>query len=267
MVNRLWQHHFGVGLVATSDNFGVTGARPSHPELLDWLATEFVKGGWSVKSMQRLIVTSATYRQSSSLREAPFQADPEDRLLWRFPVQRLDAEVIRDAMLCVSGEIDLSVGGPYVAMDKTEEGQFVVNEKKNPGFKRRSLYLEQKRTTPMSLLNVFDGASTNPNCTRRNPSTVTTQSLALLNSEFTRARSRAFAQRLVKETGAETNDKIEIAFALVYGRPPKQTERSAAEEFLKAQQVEYSGKPNLDENIWTDFCQMLLASNAFLYLE
>ena len=119
----------------------------------------------------------------------------------------------------------------------------------------------------MSPLNVFDGASTNPNCTRRNPSTVTTQSLALLNSEFTRARSRAFAQRLTKEAGAEMKDRIDLAFALAYGRSPNPTERNSVEEFLKAQQTEYSGKPNADENVWTDFCQMLLASNSFLYLE
>ena len=267
IVNRIWQHHFGVGLVATSDNFGVTGAKPSHPELLDWLSTEFVNSGWSVKSIHRLIVNSATYRQASASREADFKADPDDRLLWRFPIQRLDAEAIRDAMLCLSGEIDLTVGGPYVATDKTEEGQYVVNEKSNPGYQRRSLYLQQKRTKPLTLLNVFDGASTNPNCTRRNPSTVTPQSLAMLNSEFARARSREFAKRLAKESGMETRNRIETAFALAYGRPPQPAERNAAEEFLKAQETEYNSKPNSEENIWSDFCQMLLASNAFLYLD
>ena len=132
MVNRIWQHHFGVGLVATSDNFGVTGAKPSHPELLDYLATEFVGSGWSVKAMHRLIVNSATYRQSSALREACFKIDPENRLLWRYSLQRLDAESVRDAMLFTTGELDGKLGGPYVPTKRTSEGQVVVEEA-NPG--------------------------------------------------------------------------------------------------------------------------------------
>jgi hypothetical protein len=128
-VNRIWQGHFGVGLVATADNFGLTGAKPTHPELLDWLAREFIRCGYSVKSLHRLILKSATYRQASALRHDAFRTDPDNHLIWRYPLRRLEAEAVRDAILAVSGELELILGGPAVPLDKTEEGQFVVNEK------------------------------------------------------------------------------------------------------------------------------------------
>jgi hypothetical protein len=285
MVNRIWQRHFGVGLVSTPENFGVTGAKPTHPELLDFLATEFVRSGWSIKSMHRLIVNSATYRQSSGGAETratepesktalrgtaaakAMRADPDDRLLWRFPLTRLDAESIRDAMLCASGEIDLSLGGSYVATDKTEEGQCIVNEQTNPGYKRRSLYLQQKRARPLTLLDVFDTAQMNPNCTRRNTSTISLQSLALLNSDFVRNRSRALAERLAKDAGAEEERRLDLGFALALGRKPKAAELAASRKFLRTQPAEYTGKADAELRVWTGLCQMLFASNSFLYVE
>ncbi len=263
-VNRIWQGHFGAGLVATTDNFGRTGAKPTHPELLDWLATELARAGYSVKSIHRLIVKSATYRQASRLRQDAFERDPDNRLWWRYPLRRLDAESLRDAMLSVSGELQLEMGGAYVPIDKSEEGQYVVNEKKR-GATRRSLYLQQHRTNPVTFLDLFDGVKFNPNCAQRTTSTMSLQSLALLNSEFARARSRAFARRLMAE--ADVPSRLDRAFALVLSRPPTVAERQAAAEFLQAQQGQYAGQPEADARVWSDFCQMLLAANSFLYLE
>jgi hypothetical protein len=266
LVNRVWQQHFGAGLVATPDNLGVTGAKPTHPELLDYLAAEFVQSGWRLKALHRLLVTSATYRQSADLREPAYAADPENKLLWRFPLQRLDAESVRDAILFTSGELNLEVGGPYVPIKVNSDSQVVVDEA-NAGAKRRSLYLQQRRTQPLTMLDVFDTARMNPNCTRRNPSTVSLQSLAMLNSDFMRARSRAFAQRLEKECGPDNDQRLARTFLLALGRKPNPAESSAAREFLQSQAAHYADKPDKADRVWTDFCQMVLAGNAFLYVE
>lgn len=266
IVNRIWQRHFGEGLVSTVDNFGVTGAKPTHPELLDYLATEFIGSGWRVKVLQRLIVGSATYRQAGARRATAYAVDPENKLLWRFRLQRLDAESLRDAMLFVAGELDPAIGGPFVPAEKTEEGQFVVPEK-NPGAKRRSLYLQQRRTKPVTLLDLFDGAQMNPNCTRRSAATVPLQSLALLNSDFVRARAKALARRLLEDAGDDPGPAIRQAFNRCLGRDPNADERIAAAEFLKTQSLQYTDKAHLRESVWSDFCQMLLASNPFLYVE
>ncbi|MEO6036168.1 MAG: DUF1553 domain-containing protein, partial [Verrucomicrobiota bacterium] len=266
LVNRFWQHHFGEGLVATVDNLGVSGAKPTHPELLDYLAAEFVLSGWKLKSLHRLIVTSATYRQSGARRETAYAADPENKLLWRFPLQRLDAESIRDSILFTSGELNMELGGPYVPIKANSDSQIVVDEG-NAGARRRSLYLQQRRTQPLTMLDVFDAARMNPNCSRRNPSTVSLQSLALLNSDFIRDRSRALAHRLEKDCGSDQNQRLERTFLLALGRKPNATERSATEEFLQSQLAHYADKPDQAERAWTDLCQMVLAGNAFLYVE
>ncbi|MDB6029954.1 MAG: hypothetical protein JWM16_292, partial [Verrucomicrobiales bacterium] len=262
-VNRIWQHHFGVGIVPTSDNFGVTGAKPSHPELLDYLASEFIRTGWSAKAMHRMIVNSATYRQSATMREESFKQDPDNRLLWRFPIQRLDAEAVRDSILAVTGELDAKSGGPYVPKAKTAEGEYVINETE-PGAHRRSLYLQQKRTNPITLLDVFDPAKMNPNCAQRTQSTVALQSLTLLNSGFIRTRSKAFAQGVLKEPQPV---RVQRAFERAMGRRPSPAEIQAAEDFLRKQATEYSDKPNPELAAYTDFCQMIFASNGFLYVE
>src|SRR5712692_3554553 len=264
LVNRIWLQHFGQGLVATPENFGLTGAKPTHPELLDWLATSFVRSGWSVKALHRLIVNSATYRQANARREDAFQADPDNRLLWRYPLRRLEAEVVRDTMLAVSGELELQLGGPYTPTKSDADGQVVVDELL-PGAHRRSLYLEYRRTLPLTMLDLFDAPQQNPNCTRRNPSTVSLQSLALLNSEFVRARSRAFAARSGKAVAPE--QRLAWAFEMAVGRQPNEAERSAANDFFAQQSGHYQNQPDATERAWTDFCQMLFASDAFLYVE
>jgi hypothetical protein len=266
MVNRIWQHHFGTGLVSTADNLGRSGAKPSHPELLDNLATEFVRSGWSIKALHRSILRSAVYRQSSRPNAGALAVDPDNRYLWHFPLRRLDAESLRDAQLSVSGELDKRLGGPYVPSQRTGEGSVEVAEN-HEGALRRSVYLQQRRTQVVTLLQLFDAPSIVGSCGARTTTTVPLQSLALLNSDFARRRAKAFAQRLEREAGADTKKRLTLAFRLVSGRQPEAEEVAAAERFLAAQAKEYAGQNDGAERTWTDLCQMLLASNALLYVE
>ena len=265
MVNRIWQHHFGTGIVATADNLGASGAKPSHPELLDWLAAEFVASKWSVKAMHRLMLTSAAYRQSSEPREKLDAIDPDNRLLARFPLRRLDAEAVRDAMLHLSGELDTRAGGPYVPSKRTPEGTVEIEEKAD-GARKRSLYLQQRRTQVVTFLQLFDAPAIVSTCGKRSPSTVPLQSLALLNSEFARARAKAFAARLTREAGDDMK-RLALAFRLACGRPPLKDEVAACETFLGKQREAYAKDKDGDSRAWADLCQMLFASNAFLYVE
>jgi len=266
MVNRIWQHHFGTGIVSTVDNLGVSGAKPSHPELLDYLAAELVRSGWSVKALHRRILTSAVYRQSSKPREKLHAIDPDNRLLTRFPLRRLDAEAVRDAMLHVAGELDTRAGGPYVPSKRTSEGTVEVAENTN-GAHRRSVYLQQRRTQVVTFLQLFDAPSIVTTCGKRSPSTVPLQSLVLLNSEFARARSKAFAVRLEREIGSDTARRLDLAFRLACGRLPRTEERGLCETFLAKQLAVYAREKNPNLRAWADLCQMLFASNAFLYVE
>jgi hypothetical protein len=265
MVNRLWQHHFGVGLVSTPDNLGRSGARPSHPELLDWLAVEFVRSGWSVKAIHRLILNSAVYRQSSTSRAKAAALDSDNRLLWRYPLRRLDAEAVRDAMLVVSGELDRRLGGPYTPTRRL--GGTVAVDEKQPGARRRSLYLQQRRTQVATFLELFDAPAMALHCSARTTSTVPLQALTLLNSEFALGRADAFARRLRREAGADPERHLALAFRLAWGREPAAVERTAARRFLQAQRTAYGHLKDGEQRVWRDFCQMVLASNAFLYVE
>jgi hypothetical protein len=260
-VNRIWQHHFGTGLVATPDNLGRSGARPTHPELLDYLAAEFVHTGWSIKAMHRLILRSAVYRQSSTPRD-----DVPQRFLACFPLRRLDAEALRDAILHASGELSARMGGPYVPASRTSEGTVEVSETV-AGARRRSVYLQQRRTQVITLLQLFDAPAMVGTCGKRSLSTVPLQPLALLNSAFVRARARAFAQRLGREAGAGMAKRLALAFRLAWGRPALAEEAAACERFLASQRQVYAKEKDPDERAWADLCQMILASNAFLYVE
>jgi hypothetical protein len=265
-VNRIWLHHFGTGIVTTPENLGLTGSRPSHPELLDYLATEFVSSQWSIKAMHRLILTSAVYRQTSAMNQRAHQMDPDNQLLWRFPLRRLEAEAVRDAILQVSGEIDLTQGGPYIPAKRLETGEIIVEDTTAGAF-RRSVYLQHRRTHPVSLLEIFDAPDLSPNCVRRPSSTVSLQSLALLNSDFVRARSRAFARRLLQNPETTVADRVSLATQLAYGRPATAEEQAASEEFLRTQRPHYLNTPDAEQRVWSDLCQMLLASNSFLYID
>ena len=274
LANRIWQHHFGTGLVATSDNLGYTGSPPTHPELLEFLADELVQSGWSAKALHRLILTSSVYRQSSTPRPEAARIDPDNRLLARYPLRRLDAEAIRDAMLAVTGELDDRQGGPYVPTDRNDSGEVVVDESA-AGATRRSVYLQQRRTEITSLLEVFDAPSIVTTCTRRVPSTIPLQSLSLMNSDFIIARAQKLATRLERECKAalegqaDRDARINQAFLLTIGRAPDPDERNAARRFLETQPSRYPGlaEPECRHRALADFCQMILASNAFLYIE
>ncbi len=266
MVNRIWQHHFGTGLVATPDNLGKSGGKPSHPALIDYLAAEFVHSGWSVKAMHRLIMHSAVYRQASVPRDRLAKIDPDNRLLGHFPLRRLDAEALRDAMLSVAGELDRRLGGPYVPSRRTAEGEVEVSENQE-GSKRRSAYFQQRRTQVVTFLQLFDAPSIVGTCSVRSTSTVPLQALALLNSEFARARGKGLAYRLFDQAGSDTDKRLDLAFRLACGRPPLVEEKDAARGFLLSQHNVHAGHKDATVRTWTDLCQMILASNAFLYVE
>src|SRR5262249_40980808 len=217
MVNRVWQYHFGNGLIATSDNLGVSGAKASHPDLLDYLAAEFVRSGWSVKALHRFILESAAYRQSSARREGLDAIDPDNRLLAYFPLRRLDAEAIRDAMLAISGELDTRMGGPFIPSHRTAEGVVEIAESA-AGAKRRSINLQQRRTQVVTFLSLFDAPAIVSTCGKRSPSTVPLQSLALLNSECVRLRAKSFAARVLRDFGSDNEKRLSGAFRLVAGR-------------------------------------------------
>jgi hypothetical protein len=265
-VNRVWQQYFGVGIVATPDNFGLSGAKPTHPELLDWIAVKFVESGWSLKALHRLILESATFRQTSAPRAGAVARDPENRLLWRYPIHRLDAEAIRDAMLSVSARLGSKTNGPFVPTPRSPIGEVIVDEAKPDAF-ARSIFLQQRRTQVPTFLGTFDAPSIVFNCTRRAETTMPLQSLGLLNSEFAVKRGEDFARRLEREGGRDTPAKIRRGFLLTMGREPDSGERKAATRFLTEQRSAYAGKPDAEQRVWADFCQSLFGLNSFLYLE
>jgi hypothetical protein len=260
LANRIWHYHFGQGLVSTIDNLGRSGARPVAPELLDWLAAELVQSGWNLKQIHRLIVNSAAWKQALN------PAEEGELALGRARSERLDAESLRDAMLSVSGELDLRVGGAYVGTKSDKQGQVVIEENQ-AGAARRSLYLQQRRTSPVDFLATFDGPAHNPVCVQRVSSTVALQSLSLLNSEFVHLRARAFAKRLLGSCANDSSVMADKAFELAYGRPPSSAELAAGRDFLRGQAAIYKDEPDAQVRVWTDFCQMLLASNTFLYVD
>ena len=266
LANRIWQNHFGTGLVATTENFGYSGSPPSHPELLEFLAAELAQQGWRPKAIHRLILSSSVYRQSSLVSKDALRVDHDNLWLSRFPILRLDAEAARDAMLAVSGELDARIGGPYVPTTRTANGEGVV-ENSGSGAHRRSVYLQQRRTQVVSLLDVFDAPSIVTSCTRRIPTATPLQSLSMLNSDFVISRANALSHRLNRDASSNLEDRITRAFVLATARVPAPAERSAARRFLETQPLHYSGRSDAAERSLADFCQMLMASNSFLYIE
>jgi hypothetical protein len=206
------------------------------------------------------------YRQSSAPRPELDATDPDDRLLARFPLRRLDAEAVRDSLLQVAGELDVRAGGPFVPSTRTAEGVVEVAETA-VGAHRRSIYLQQRRTQVVTFLQLFDAPSIVTTCGKRTPSTVPLQSLAMLNSDFVRARARGLAGRLAAEAGDDTPKRLSLAFRLTMAHEPLADERRACEKFLAAQRGVYAKEKDAADRAWADLCQMLLASNAFLYVE
>jgi len=261
MVNRIWQMHFSNGIVATPNDFGRMGARPSHPELLDWLANRFVDGGFRVKAMHRLLLLSSTYQQQY-VAAAPDAAekDPENKLLWRFPRRRLEAEEIRDSILAVAGRLNLQKGGPSVIVPVEPEllrlaykpSQWAVNPDSGQ-FYRRSVYLYEKRNLRLPFLEVFDSPDRLLSCARRESSTHAPQALELMNGAFTREMSLELARRLDSEAGGSPEKQVDLAYRLAAGRPPSAAEKTAAVAFLK-------------ENPLSEFGLAMFLINDFLYV-
>jgi hypothetical protein len=272
LVNRVWQSHFGRGIVATPNDFGLAGARPTHPELLDWLATELVRDGWSLKKLHRLIVTSATYRQSStlpkkdSLRGA--KLDAENHLLWRQNLRRLSAEELRDSLLAIGGSLHERDGGPAV-WPKLPQNLLLANpallddnQEKTKGWYPtatgdrdvRSIFLIQKRTVKVPFMETFDLPENATSCPRRNQSIVAPQALTLLNSDLVTEQSRAMAARVEQEAGKETGAQIDRACALAIQRPPTAGEKRSCAALLKNRSL-------------PELCRALLNLNEFIYVD
>ncbi len=230
MVNRIWQQHFGWGIVKSAGNFGKMGTPPTHPELLDWLATEFVESGWSVKKMQRLIMTSAAYRQSSAVTPEAEAQDPSNALLSRFPLRRLDAEAVRDSILKIAGRLDETPFGAPAAIEVKPDGSVLATAGKL-GY-RRSIYLQQRRSTPVTILDVFDAPFMSPNCVRRGESIVSSQALQLMNGDQIRESARYLAGRIIDVAGMDARKQIEQLYLVVLTRMPTTAEVQAAERVL-----------------------------------
>jgi hypothetical protein len=299
LVNRVWMHHFGRGLVGTPADFGSMGERPSHPELLDWLADDFMRHGWKLKRLHRLILTSTAYRQSSRNDPRGISRDPENRLYWKKPLQRLDAEALRDSILAVSGSISTTLFGPPVPVRPDVHGQIVVGVDKTEGDNkmpvnvalngeefRRSVYIQVRRSRPLAMLHAFDAPVMEVNCERRQNSTVATQALMLMNSEFLLDQAARFARRLEKEAGLDRTAQIRRAWQLAFNRSPNPGELADALAFLDAQATYVSTLPGAvdpkakkdekskglppptpDEQALTSLCQSLLSANEFLYVD
>ena len=287
-VNRVWQRYFERGIVETTDNFGHSGALPSHPELLDWLATEFVRGDWMLKRIHKLILTSTAYRQmstrvgSSELAdpgEQPFIAqsvDPDNRLLWRMPMRRIDSEVLRDSMLTVSGMLDRTMGGPPVIAFANDDGatlDFKSDSLANPADAlRRSVYVVNRRNYSLTTLKVFDQPVMATNCTQREKSAVVLQSLTMLNGKFIQDQAGRFATRVSKMAGDTDDERIRTAFRLALGRQPDPREMAASQDLLHEQVILYreadadNGVSAADQAL-VELCQMLLNTNEFLYIQ
>ena len=270
MVNRIWLHHFGEGLVSTPEDFGTLGSAPSHPQLLDWLAREFVESGWSVKHIHRLIMTSTTYRQRSTAEETQLtrarEVDPDNRLLWRQRLRRIDAEPLRDAMLSVSGLLDTSMFGNPIPVARRPDGDVTIADGQNDH--RRSIYVQILRGNPLTMLHAYDQPVMETNCTRRNRSTVSTQALTLLNSDAAIQYAAALADRALREAPASPSS---FAFLAALSREPNADELSVLNDFMIVQQARYStvGEPadSTRQKALADLCHMLLVSNEFVYVD
>ncbi|MDY3557828.1 PSD1 and planctomycete cytochrome C domain-containing protein [Gemmata sp. JC673] len=265
MANRIWLHHFGKGLVATPNDFGTRGAAPTHPELLDWLASEFVRGGWKAKALHRAIMLSQTYQQDATHRDAAAKVDPTNELYWRFERRRLSAEEMRDTLLAVSGQLDRKPGAahpfpPESAWSYTQHvpfGTFFETDK-------RSVYLVQVRNRRHPFLGLFDGADPNATTPQRQTTTVPTQALYFLNDPFFHAQAEKLSARVLTKPEA---DRASELFRLTLQRPPAERDRAFAATFLNRYQAALGNRPDADRAAWAALSRVVLASNEFLFVE
>src|SRR5439155_4082825 len=260
IVNRIWHHHFGRGIVPTLDNFGKMGDRPTHPELLDYLAVEFMKRGWRIKEMHRLIMTSAAYRMASAYENAVNrETDHQNQYLWRYRPQRLDAEIVRDSILATSAGINLTIGGPPVfpplpkeLLTSVSHGIWKNEGADGPAVWRRSVYVYRRRGQAFPMFQVFDQPEQNVTAGARNVSTVPTQALTLLNDAFVLRQAQMFADRVKQEAGDDPARQIDLAYRIALTRPPSQTELTVALDAIKNQSL-------------VDLTHVLLNLNEFVY--
>jgi hypothetical protein len=260
IVNRIWHHHFGRGIVATLDNFGKMGEPPTHPQLLDWLAVEFMTRGWSIKQMHRLIMTSEAYQMASAFEDAvDGEKDPQNQYLWRFRAQRLDAEIVRDSILAASGGINLTIGGPPVfpplpkgLLTEASHGIW-KSEEDGPDVWRRSVYVYRKRGLAFPMFQVFDLPEQNITSAARYVSTVPTQALTLLNDAFVLRHAQLFADRVKKEAGNDPARAIDLAYRIALTRPPSPAELAVALDVTTQQSL-------------VDLTHVLLNVNEFVYI-
>jgi hypothetical protein len=270
MVNRIWQHHFGRGLVATPSDFGTRGARPTHPELLDWLAGEFIARGWSVKAMHRLLLLSATYQQSIDAAPEIFARDPENQSFSRQNRQRLEGEAIRDSLLVISGQLNGQMGGPSVLppvpADITRTSKNWTASADAADHARRSIYVFARRNLRFPFFEAFDAPDNNLTCPERGRSTTAPQSLTLLNSEEVMAAAGATARRLMREAPA-TPGRIDLAFRLILGREPAPAELLRSNEFLQGSASPTAPADPPGHAEFTRLCRALFNLNAFVYVD
>ena len=268
LVNRLWQHHFGRGIVATPSDFGNLGAEPTHPELLDWLARRFVENRWSIKSLQRLMLVSSTYGQASDRTHAKAQeADTENHLLWKFRRRRLEGEAIRDSILQASGRLNRDLGGlpvfPPLPDDLAERqkvmGQIRWETSTGPETRKRSIYIFQRRSLNMPLLDAFDARVVSDSCALRRNSVTALQSLSMYNGPLVNTELPHLVKRVRSEAGTGRTEQIQCAFRLALGRLPTSSEQDQALDLLAASQPRSAGLAGL--------CRVLLNTNEFIYVD
>jgi hypothetical protein len=284
MVNRVWQYHFGRGIVATPSDFGFKGDKPTHPALLDWLTSQFIAGGWSLKKLHRLIVMSSAYQQSSAHREGAARIDPANKLFWKYPRHRLEGEVIRDAALTVAGLLNLKMGGPSIFPDlptgmPAPRGGWKVTADENER-NRRSIYVFVRRNTRYPMFDSFDMPDPHESCARRNVTTSPIQALTLLNSHLVLQWAEAFAGRVLSVAGSDPVKQVDSAFRIAYGRSPDRSEQRFVREFLTTQRQLLEEKiahgvpaplpaavQRADAAALVDLCHMLINANEFVYVD
>ncbi|MCA9248462.1 MAG: PSD1 domain-containing protein [Planctomycetales bacterium] len=269
VVNRVWRWHFGRGLVETADNFGQLGSEPTHPELLDWLAADFIDSGWSLKKLHRRIMLSATYRMASAADRAVLERDPENRLLSRFPARRLEAEEVRDAMLAVAGQLDMTMGGSMLGTENRKH-VFDHTSKDDTTYvaPRRSVYLPVIRNHLHDSFSLFDYADASVPNGNRNTSTVASQALYLMNSDFVQDVASHLAARLRSENATDQRAQVETLYQIALGREVSEAEAAQALEYLQRFHAESASTEDqaTDDAAWRMLCQAVLVSNEFFYV-
>jgi hypothetical protein len=266
IVNRVWQAHFGEGLVRTASDFGTLGEKPGHPELLDWLAGWFIENGWSFKKLHRLIMTSNTYRMSKRSNPQYLAEDPENRLLWRVPYARLEVEAIRDSMLAVSGTLDMTMYGPSMypfvprqALEGSSDPDKIWQPFDEKKASRRTIYTFIKRSMIVPMLEVLDFCDTARSSAKRINTSVAPQALTLFNGDFVNREARRLAARLEREAGPEPRRQIELAYRLAFARRPGADEITSMLRFLN----DLGGGPDAMQQL----CRVLLNMNEFVYTD